>query len=134
MSTHRDQLREILTAPVINVPATESRQDRYISALETLYGDRFQVIQGHYKSKTQTCRKCHATWQRNEEKETDVNIALHLLRDAMEQTYDSALIMSADSDLVPAVRMLKEIRQSQLPRKIVIGIPPRIFDRPDKWR
>lgn len=110
------------TARVINEPDAESRQDRYINALQGLYGDRFQVTLGHYKSKTQTCRKCGASWQRNEEKETDVNIALHILRDAMEGTFDSALILSADSDLVPAATMVKDVRPGYF---IAAAFPPK---------
>jgi uncharacterized LabA/DUF88 family protein len=39
----------------------------------------------------------------HEEKRTDVNIAIKLLIDAVEDRYDKALIISADSDLLPAI-------------------------------
>jgi uncharacterized LabA/DUF88 family protein len=57
-----------------------------------------------------------ARWKSHEEKETDVNIALFLLLGAVKDQYDRALLISADSDLAPAVRMVcreapqKEIR------------------------
>lgn len=41
----------------------------------------------------------------HEEKETDVNIAIHLVKDVFTDQLDRALIISADSDLVPAVQM-----------------------------
>lgn len=112
------------TARVINEPDAESRQERYINALQAVHGDRFQVVLGHYKSKLQTCRHCHIQWQRNEEKETDVNIALHLLKDAMDGTYDSALLVSADSDLVPAVKMVMEARPDYF---VTAAFPPKRY-------
>ena len=44
-----------------------------------------------------------------EEKQTDVNIALKLLRLAVENAYDKAIIISGDTDLIPAVRTVKEM-------------------------
>ena len=56
----------------------------------------------------------------HEEKETDVNIALHLLRDAYENIYDKAILVSQDSDLCPAVAMVRE----KLPDKKLKTITP----------
>jgi uncharacterized LabA/DUF88 family protein len=42
-----------------------------------------------------------------EEKETDVNIAIQLLEQALKDTYDIAMIISGDSDLLPALRAVK---------------------------
>lgn len=38
---------------------------------------------------------------------TDVNIACHLLADAMDGRFGVALLMSGDSDLVPPVRIIR---------------------------
>lgn len=43
-----------------------------------------------------------------EEKQTDVNIALHLYRDAMQCHCEQAVICSNDSDLEPALRFIRE--------------------------
>ncbi|MCX7726646.1 MAG: NYN domain-containing protein, partial [Chitinispirillaceae bacterium] len=42
-----------------------------------------------------------------EEKETDVNIAIKLFEEAIKDTYDIAMIISSDSDLLPALRAVK---------------------------
>lgn len=39
-----------------------------------------------------------------EEKMTDVNIAVELLGDAQDDAFDTAIIISGDSDLTPPVR------------------------------
>lgn len=43
-----------------------------------------------------------------EEKQTDVNIALHAYRDAVRGEYDQLVICSNDSDMEPALRMIRE--------------------------
>lgn len=43
-----------------------------------------------------------------EEKQTDVNIALHAYRDAVRSTCDQLVICSNDSDLEPALKMIRE--------------------------
>lgn len=69
------------------------------------------------------CPLCHHEWQGHEEKETDVNIALHLLNEAYKNTYDSALIVSRDSDLKPAIAMVRK----EFPQKeIIIVAPPHL--------
>jgi uncharacterized LabA/DUF88 family protein len=58
----------------------------------------------------------------HEEKETDVNIAVALLEDAVLDRYDTALLISADSDLCPAVRAMKRLRPE---KRVVAAFPPR---------
>lgn len=43
-----------------------------------------------------------------EEKMTDVNIAIHLLYDAIARDNESAILISNDSDLAPAVKMVRQ--------------------------
>lgn len=66
-------------------------------------------VMGLFKQKDRACRACGSHWTDHEEKETDVNIALHLLRDAQQDRYDRALLISGDSDLAPAVRMVRNL-------------------------
>lgn len=110
------------TADVVNDPGAQSRQAHYIQALQAKYPGRLSVIRGRYQPKPMQCRSCGSTWRHNEEKETDVNIALHVLRDALEHSCDSALVVSADSDLAPAVRMVKEVRPNFF---LAAAFPPR---------
>ena len=61
-------------------------------------------IIGRFKRKTVRCyAKCRQTYVTHEEKETDVNIGVHLLADALRDRFDRALIISADTDLNSAV-------------------------------
>ncbi|WP_019627824.1 NYN domain-containing protein [Thioalkalivibrio sp. AKL10] len=97
----------------------QQRQDDYLDALATR--DNLQIHYGHYLKKTRECRKCKATWPDYEEKMTDVNIAVQLLADAFDDRFDTALILSADSDLTTPVRFVDE----RFPQKrIIVAQPP----------
>jgi len=50
------------------------------------------------------CHNCNKYFSTHEEKRTDVNIALKLLGDAFDDLYDKAIIISADSDLLPVIQ------------------------------
>ena len=57
-----------------------------------------------------------------EEKRTDVQIALTMARDAWEKTCEQMILVSGDSDLVPAVNLVKEIAPGT---KITVYVPAR---------
>jgi uncharacterized LabA/DUF88 family protein len=59
-------------------------------------------------------------FQTFEEKQTDVNIALRLFQLAVEDQYDRAVIVSGDSDLLPAIRAV----QATFPSKQIGVIVP----------
>lgn len=95
------------------------RQTAYLEALETLTG--LQTHFGHYLEKPKQCRKCGAQWMDYEEKMTDVNIAVQLLADAFDSRFDTALIISGDSDLTTP---LKQVRQRFPEKRLVVVLPP----------
>jgi hypothetical protein len=77
---------------------------------------------GRYLPKTATCKKCGATWTTNEEKESDVALAVQIVQDAGLGAYDQALVVSADSDMCPAIRAAKTVARA---RDIVAVFPPK---------
>ncbi|MFV0457890.1 MAG: NYN domain-containing protein [Actinomycetales bacterium] len=93
-----------VTAPVLDVPPAASRQGRYQHALPAQNPGLVDIVRGRHQKKPMSCRRCGAGWTHYEEKEADVNIATSLVADAARRQSDSALIISADSDLTPAVK------------------------------
>lgn len=106
------------TARINNDQQKQFRQNTYLEALETTDID---IIYGKYHTRPQTCVQCKNTWPKHEEKMTDVNIAVSMLTDAMNDLFDVAVLISADSDLVPPIRA---IRQNFKEKKIVALFPP----------
>jgi uncharacterized LabA/DUF88 family protein len=99
-------------------PEKHRRQATWLEAVETRAKTR--VFFGHYLPKTRRCLSCGATWVSHEEKMTDVNIAVELLRDAFDDSFDTALLVSADSDLTAPV----EAALARSPGKRVIVVCP----------
>ena len=109
------------TAPVLDEPAAASRQARYQSALLAQNPGLIEITQGRYQKKLRACRSCGASWIHYEEKETDVNIATALVADTATRATDSALILSADSDLAPAVRAARSLNATMF---LAAAFPP----------
>ncbi len=106
------------TSRVTNNPAKQKRQTLY---LEALYTTEIKIIYGLYKSKDIECNNCGHIWQISNEKMTDVNIATHLLLDAFNDKFDTAILISGDSDLVPPIQAV----HNHFPAKsISVFFPP----------
>ena len=86
-------------------PNAYKQHRKYVRALTAI---GVTPILGNFKRKDRECFRCGNKWRAPEEKETDVNIALHLLRGAYRDRYARALLISADSDLAPTIRMVRE--------------------------
>jgi len=97
---------------------SNERQRTYLEALRTLEG--VEIIEGWYsENNPYKCVKCGYEWPAFEEKMTDVNIATRLLCDAFQDRFDRALLMTADADLVPAVRAIID-----LGKDVLLILPP----------
>lgn len=102
-------------------PDSVSSQARYHTALRKLYDGRIRIVEGYYSvTKVRAPRIDEAQPDRPlsqcdrvpiwklEEKQTDVNLALHAYHDALTGQVDHVVIASNDTDLVPALRMIRE--------------------------
>ncbi len=118
-----DQTLELVkyyTAEVRNAPGSEARQGTYLAALRAQTS--VQVHSGRFQEKHLTCHACQRSWRTYEEKETDVAIAAALIEDAVTDRWDTAVLVSGDSDLCPAVRAVGRLRPQ---KRLVAAFPPR---------
>ena len=99
------------------------RHRQYVAAQEAT---GVTVFKGSFKKKEVSCRSWNSTWFRNEEKETDVNIAVRIVAHAYRDLYDVAYVLSADTDLTPAMREVRSIVDANGHRckRIVAVFPP----------
>lgn len=89
----------------------------YIKALQVM---GVAVKEGRFQKVTRRCQLCGKDYVTHEEKKTDVNIAIQLLSDAYNDSYEKAMIISGDSDLIPAIEAVK----SQFPSKRICVVVP----------
>lgn len=85
-------------------PDSYKRHQIYVNALKSV---GINIVWGKFRHKDKRCPMCKQIFIAHEEKRTDVNIAITLLLNAMHDEFDTAMIISADSDLIPAIETVK---------------------------
>jgi uncharacterized LabA/DUF88 family protein len=101
-----------------------SNQEAYLLALTSL--PKISIILGKFKLKQVKCLvgpcnfKGSRIFQMPEEKRTDVNIAVHMLQDALLDRCDRLVLVSGDSDLAPALNMVKKVAPE---KQIIVYVP-----------
>ena len=98
----------------------QAKVARHQLYLRVLQKRGVRVVFGKFKRKDKICRLCHRQYQTFEEKLTDVNIAIHLYRGAHLDEYDRAILVSADTDIIPAIR---EVRQLFPTKQVGVVVP-----------
>ena len=95
-------------------PSKPQRQDVYLRALQH-YRPEVEVCFGHFLSHPVRAplaqpvgHRRTAEVIRTEEKGSDVNLAVHLLNDAWLDAYDCAVVVSNDSDIAEAMRLVRQ--------------------------
>ena len=101
-----------LVSPTPHDPDKTSRQKTYLRALRC-HIPEIEIHYGHFLShevKAPLARpvpgRAFETVIKTEEKGSDVNLAVHLLNDAWLDVYDCAVVVSNDSDLAEAMRLV----------------------------
>ena len=99
-------------------PAKVSRHKTYVKALKTA---NVVPIISEFKLKDRRCKECGKLYRSYEEKQTDVQIAINLFKASIDDTFEKAIIISGDSDLIPALQAVK----AKFPLKIIhLLFPP----------
>ena len=96
------------TAGTTHPPARYRKHTTYLNALRRARG--IEAIEGKVEPRQMECPNCDHRWKRHQEKQSDVNIAMMMMRDAYDGAMDEAFVVSGDSDLVPVVKHLVDDR------------------------
>jgi uncharacterized LabA/DUF88 family protein len=114
------ELREVqyFTARVRDDPYGERRQAAYLDAL-ACHCQKVRRIDGRFQEKTRGCKNCGARWT-----SYDVNISVALIEGAALDAYDTALLISGDTDLRPAIASVKRLQPDKL---VFAAFPPRRY-------
>jgi len=90
-----------------------------IKGVKPIYGKFKRVERLCLNSVCKLPRK-KKTYKTHEEKRTDVNIAIYMLEKAVAEEYDIALLITGDSDIIPAIESIKRLA----PSKEIRLVPP----------
>lgn len=97
------------------------KQDRQRIFLQAVEASGVKILEGQYLDNAVECRQCGSTWSVPKEKQTDVRIAVELLKDATLDRWDTAMLVTGDSDLLPPIEALKEMFPQ---KRILVAFPP----------
>ncbi|NJP30469.1 NYN domain-containing protein [Micromonospora thermarum] len=118
------------SAIVKNEPVAAQNQTSYIDAMKVRNGDLLHVHLGRFKERTiKDCRRCGKSYtcscgrqyRSYEEKGTDVALGAMIVADAALRIADTTLLVSADTDLAPALATVKAVNPDQ---RIYLAMPP----------
>lgn len=98
-------------------PDVTKRHQDYINCLKTT---GVIPLMNRFKRKDVRCRLCHRAFYKYEEKETDVMLATTLLEQLFTDACDTAVLLTGDSDLAPAIRTGMKLFPQ---KKIVFAFP-----------
>ena len=124
---HRIEAVHWFSAIKAGNPPRMARHQAYCAALQAT---GVTIHMAHFKQKTVYCKKCRQSFTGYEEKESDVNLAVQLVSDAYEDRFDTAFVISRDSDLTSPLRFIRN-RFSQ--KKLKVIAPPMRKHSKELW-
>lgn len=75
---------------------------------------------GHTTKEPMECKGCARRWDQPREKETDINIALAIYDDAYQDVFDTAFVVTADTDQAATFRAIR----ARFPEKRIFTVTP----------
>ena len=107
------------SARPVDYPQAYYNQDKFFQANET--NPKFKLHLGLYKKKKIKCQNCGFKIKTYEEKESDVRVATGMLTDLFTKRCDITIVVSADSDMIPSVEIIKNFAPEH---PVHVFVPP----------
>ncbi len=110
---------KFFTSPILGSYASDknspNRQNTYHNALEAQRPGLVDIILGFHSKRLTSAHHADPSNGKErlqvmvmEEKQTDVNISFHMYRDAIKSGVEHIVLVSNDSDLSPAIKMIRD--------------------------
>lgn len=107
------------------IPKDKGKHDRLDLLLSAnKMNPLLNVYYGKYLEKSRLCYSCNRSIKSYEEKQTDVNIAVKMIRNVVLNKNDVSILVSADSDLIPPIEFINEFNSIH---KTFVYFPPNRF-------
>lgn len=122
----RDDISKVkfFTAKVDPASTNSPKQRRQLNYWAALKARGVQVIEGLLEKRERRCRVAQCDKQgwfsTMSEKMSDVNLALHVYRDFIEEQPDVICVLSGDLDVLPALKMIRETKRKVM---LVVLLP-----------
>lgn len=97
------------------------KRERHMTLIKAEESKGVFVHYGYFRDTEFICRKCNHTNIIRKEKQTDVSMGAYLAYLAFSRNFDKFIILTADTDLISAVKLVKENARE---KKIDLLLPP----------
>jgi hypothetical protein len=95
---------------------------KHKASIDALSTTGVEAVMGHFQKVTKNCKVCGGKYKTYEEKKTDVQLSVHILRAAFRDDFEKMVLVSGDSDQVPTLR---EVFEHFPDKQAKIVFPPR---------
>ena len=119
----QELVKVVFCTAIPSVRQNADRRTRHIRFNDAQRARGVTVLEGHYVPEPIEVDGVPTGEQKWTEKQTDINVALALIIDGLEDEYDVALLLSADTDQVATARVFVE-KLKPLGKKMVGIAPP----------
>lgn len=102
----------------------QEKVQKHIKYIERLRRENIIPVLGKFKEKDIHCKVCGSNFKSHEEKRTDVNVALKIVSEAVLNNYDTGILVSGDTDMIPAI---ETVRNLSLNKRIGVLFPLKRF-------
>jgi hypothetical protein len=106
------------TSRVSGNVASEERQAKWLDVISTL--PSLSIYYGTFQTDPKKCPACQKREFHPQEKKTDVNIATQMICDGLRDKFDTALLITGDSDQVPTIQMITH----EFNKSVIVAFPP----------
>jgi hypothetical protein len=119
----QELVKVVFCTAVPSVRQNADQRDRHVRFNQAQRARGVSVVEGHYVSEPIEDNGIPTGQVKWTEKQTDINVALELIMDGLDNVYDVALLLSADTDQVATARVFSE-RLKPLGKQLVGVAPP----------
>jgi hypothetical protein len=90
-------------------PKDSGKRARHRAFQKALEVCNVEIKLGHFIETDEECRSCKAVYKKPNEKEGDVNLAIHAAVGAAMNEFDVGYLLTADSDQVATLKLIKQL-------------------------
>ncbi len=105
---------------IANWHPEQTKAQKHTKYIERLRKENVIPVLGKFKEKDIHCKICDSSFKSHEEKRTDVNVALKIVSEAVLNNYDTGILVSGDTDMIPAI---ETVRSLSLDKRIGVLFP-----------
>ena len=118
----QELVKVVFCTAVPSMTQNADQRSRHVKFNDAQRASRVKIVEGHYVPEDIELNGMPTGERKWTEKQTDINVCLELIMDGLDDVYDVALLLSADTDQVATARVFTERLAPK--GKSLVGVAP----------